>query len=159
MWDFETIGLLGAADSGIYVLETGTTDVTGGTWTARTRAWTVPQDTVVENLAIEYAGGPFVASAVYDGTTTATLGTFGSHGQTKTYAIPNLSGQLTNNMVLGFGGTCTDRTSVYGVMWDAIEQPKRVSFFREDYFTNNYDGDKLFDTLFVELGILLGRTH
>lgn len=155
-WDFLNNTMLVPASSGIWAIETGTGDGVGGTsaiaWTLKSRAWTSPQDAIMENLAIEYTGGTGTALAVYDGTSTGTLGTFSSSA--KTYTIPTFGGTLRNNVYFQISGTTTSQpTSIYRMEWDAIEQPKEVTYYREDYSDGGYEGDKLWNVLYCNLGI------
>jgi hypothetical protein len=174
-WDFQNNAMLACGSGGFYAIETFVveptlvTNTSGGTsttsgnvpWNFTSRAWTTPTDSLLENLAVEYVGGPIQVSAVYDGTTTATLGTLAS--PTKTYGILPMSATVENNIVFNFQQVTSTATpipeiyfptAVYGVTWDAYPHPDKVQFYQTNYDNNNYEGDKLWDVEFFDVGFL-----
>jgi len=175
-WDFFDNDLLAGSTNGMIQLETFVSEQFGSNnstvpipWNFQTRQWTVNRDTLVENLAIEYTGGAFEVDAIYDGTTTVTLGTCSS--SSKTYAHLPMNGVVENNLAFAFtqittSGTGTSatvanyqpHTAVYGVTFDSIEQPEKVHFYQNDYYDNGYAGDKLWDVVFFDLGMLQANT-
>lgn len=124
------------------------------TFHMRTRAWTTPNDVVLENLAVEYAGGTGVAKGIYDGTTTVTLGTFTN--ATKDWLHPALSGSVCNNAVFDFSGTqgTSARATLYGVQFDALAEPKRVTYWKTEYEVPNAEGEALWDVHHADLEII-----
>lgn len=170
-WDFVNNSIYAGGSDGLYQLETFVTEGTQSSfvpWNFQTREWTVPNDTLVENLAVEFVGGPIVVKAVYEGTATITLGTCSS--LTKTYAHLPLNGLVTNNLSFQFSqwlGTSTTtttfqtygiHTAIYGLTFDSIEEPQKVHFFQTPYDNNNWEGDKLWDTADFDVGFLQADT-
>ena len=165
VWDFENNYIFAGGVDGLYQLETFVTEGTQPNfipWNFQTREWSVDNDTLVENLAVEFIGGPIQITAVYDATATITLGTCSS--QVKTWQHLPLNGLVTNSLSFQLNqltGTNTGtyssygaHTAVYNMMWDSIEQPQKVHFFQTDYNDNQYPGDKLWDVEFFDVGFL-----
>lgn len=154
-WDMEDNRLLMGINSGaIHQFETSMTDgvpASGKPWYIRTRAWTTPNDTVLENIQVEYVGELATFAAYYDGGTKTILGTLTS--TTKDYITIPLNGTIGNNVVFEVGGTCssTSPTCVYGIHWDAIVDPPRVKYWRTESEINNYDGEKLWNVAYRDL--------
>lgn len=185
-WDFVNSTIYAGGTAGILQLENFVTEQAGtGTsavpWNFQTRAWTTPTDALVENLAVEYIGGPFGVNAIYDNTATITVGTCSSlPGGTgvKTYAHLPLNGLVTNNLSFQFqqltgsnttttSGTTTTtitssafgpHTAVYGLTFDSIPHPQKVHFYQTDYDDNSHPGDKLWDVEFHDIGMLQANT-
>lgn len=173
-WDFVNSTLYGGGTAGIlqvenFVTEQAGTGTSGVPWFFKTREWTVANDTLVENLDIEYAGGPFEVDAIFDGTATITIGTCSSlpsGTSQKTWSHFPLNGLVTNNIAFQFTqltgsnvGTNTTsafgpHTAVYQIGFDAIPEPKKVHFFQTEYKDNSSPGDKLWDVMFVDVGML-----
>jgi hypothetical protein len=165
LWDFENNNIFAGGTDGLYQIETEITEGTAGNyppWSFQTKEWSVANDTLVENFAIEYVGGPFQVTAVYDGTATITIGTCSS--QNKTWNHFPLNGLVNNSLsfqLQQLTGTATGtfssygaHTAVYNITWDSIEQPQKVHFFQTDYDDNHYPGDKLWDVEFHDVGFL-----
>jgi hypothetical protein len=175
-WDFQNNDLFAAGVDGFYQIENFVVEptvgtVSGGTttattsgpvpWNFTTREWDTPNDTLVENLAIEFVGGPIQVVANYDGTTTATLGTITS--SFKTYTILPLSATIENNLSFTFSQVTSTATpppelffptAIYQITWDSFPHPEKVQFYQTDYDNNNYQGDKLWDVEFFDVGFL-----
>jgi hypothetical protein len=185
-WDFVNSNLYAGGTAGIIQIENFVTEQSGtGTsavpWNFQTRAWTTPTDALVENLAVEFIGGPFVVNAIYDNTATITVGTCsslpGGTGQ-KTYQHLPLNGLVTNNLSFQFqqltgsnttttSGTTTTtitssafapHTAVYGLTFDSIPEPQKVHFHQTPYDDNGHPGDKLWDVEFHDIGMLQANT-
>ena len=148
-------------DGKVMQLEIGTQDeLTSGTsttigWLLRSRAWTTPNDCVLENIAIEHKGGVNCkVYGIYDGTTSATLGTLTN--TVKDWLAPPLLGTVGNNISFEFLGTQTgtQAQALYNIQWDALLEPKRIEFWRTDYDINQHDGEKLWDVHFADLEII-----
>lgn len=182
-WDFLNNKMYADGVNGFYQIEnfvteptlqgsgTGTSTSTGPVpWSFVTRAWTTPVDSLVENCAIEFSGGPIQVVAIYDGTATSTLGTASSSGN-KTYSILPLSGVVENNLTFelsqvissqtgtGTAQTLNLPTAVYSITWDAFTQPEKIQFYQSDYFNNSYEGDKLWDVAFYDIGFLQSNAN
>lgn len=167
-WDFRNNYIYSGGINGVYQLETFLTEGTIShfpSWGFRTREWTVPNDTLVENLAVEFIGGPMQVTAIFDGTSTITVGTCSNTH--KNYQHIPLNGLVTNNLAFQFdqltGANSTssqffNHTAVYGVTWDSIEEPQKVHFYQTPYTDNGWDGDKKWDELCVDLGMLQANT-
>lgn len=178
LWDFLNNNIYAGGVDGIYQIEnfvtepvqiagTGTSPTTTAgavPWSFLTKAWTAPTDSLVENLAVEFIGGPIQVSAIYDSTNTVTVGTIVS-SNSKSYSILPLDAVVENNLVFGFQQVTAPSTStslpnftfptaVYGITWDSFPHPPKVQFFQTDYFNNSYQGDKLWDIFFCDLGFL-----
>jgi len=123
-------------------------------WSFKTRKWTTPNDTVVENIAVDHAGDATVVKAIYDGTSTVTVGTYTNTA--RDWKVSPLSGTVGNSVEFEFSGTRTASTqqAVYGVGWDALVEPTRVQYYKTDYFDADYDGEKQWDVLFSEMEVL-----
>ncbi len=159
-WDHADRALYaGSSDGVIMKLETGLNDQnTAGTaaaisWMVRTRQWTTPADTVLENLSIEYQGGNGTASGVYDGTTTVgTLGTLTS--ATRVWTTPALAGTVCSNAYFEINGTSSaTRAAIHNIVWDAMVEPKRVSYFKTEHDLQGTDNEKLWDVHYADLEI------
>ena len=167
LWNFGGIDVpvIAGGTNAIYKLENFVTEISGSStsavvWNAMTRAWTVPNDTLVENLMLEYVGGPFQVNAIFDGTATFTLGTLSNTA--KAWQSLPLNGVVTNNLVFQFqqigGPNFTPHTAVYQVSFDSIPEPERVMYFHTDFDDNSYAGDKLWDVQFCDIGFLQDPT-
>lgn len=183
-WDFNNSTLYAGGTNNIWQLENFVTEIAGtGTsavpWSFLTRAWSVKNDTLVENFAIEYVGGPFEVDAVYDGTATITLGTCSYSGtNAKQWQHFPMNGLITNNLVYQFtmltgsngtftNGTTTStltssvfgpHTAVYQLSFDSIAEPEKTHFFQTEYKDNNYPGEKLWDVMFADVAMLQANT-
>lgn len=170
-WDFVNNYIYAGGTDGLYQLETFVREGTASSfvpWNFQTRDWSVPNDTLVENLAVEFVGGPIVVKAVYDSTATITLGTCSS--LVKKYQHFPLNGLISNNLSFQFSqwlGTSTTtttfqtfgvHTAVYSLSFDSIAHPQKVHFFQTDYNDNGYPGDKLWDVVFFDIGMLQANT-
>lgn len=167
-WDFQNNTMYSCGAGGFYQIENfvveptlnGTTTTSGPVpWNFTTREWSTPTDSLVENVTLEYIGGPIAVTAIYDGTTTTTLGTVTS--SQKTYAILPLSATIENNLKFNFAqvtSTATQQiyfpTAVYQISWDSYPHPEKVQFYQTDYDNNEYEGDKLWDVEFFDVGFL-----
>lgn len=126
-WDGPNNALYaGTSDGYVMQLDTGSCDQnTAGadvvtTWSVKTRQWTTPSETVLENLSIEYQGGNAIVYGLYDATTTQSLGTLTNSG--KTWTTPKLAGTICNNAAFLFSGIQTKGTQnvLYNLTWDAL---------------------------------------
>jgi hypothetical protein len=160
-WDIPNTRLLaGTTDGKVMRLEIGTQDTgtdgtsTNITYSLRSRAWTTPSDTVLENISVEHSAQNAVVKGIYDGTTTATLGTL--TGTVRDWITPPMSGSVTNNVVFDFSGTqgSGQLQNIYNIQWDALVEPKRVEFWRTEHDVNDHDGEKLWDVHFADLEII-----
>ena len=181
-WDFLNNKLYADGVNGFYNIEnfvteptilgtgTSTTTSTGPVpWSFVTRAWTTPTDSLVENCAIEFSGGPIEVQAIFDGTATASLGTCFTTGNTA-FAILPLSGVVENSLVFQLSQVITTQTgtsaqgiflptAVYSIAWDAFPHPEKAQFYQSDYFSNSYEGDKLWDIAFYDIGFLQSNAN
>jgi hypothetical protein len=157
-WDaYEACLMIGTTNGKIMELDGGPRDqTTTGTptnmaWSVRTKAWTVAADTVLENISVEHRGGPAKLVGIYDGTTTATLGTLTN--ATRGWSTPALGGTICNSVVFELSGTqaSNQQTSLYNIAWDALYEPRRVSFYKTDYDLNNYEWEKLWDVHYSDI--------
>ena len=116
-WDFQNNDMYAAGVDGFYQIEnfvveptvvttgTGTSTGTATTsgpvpWSFITREWDTPTDALVENVAVEYIGGPIEVVAVYDSTNTNTLGTLTS--SSKAWTTLPLSATINNSLCFQF---------------------------------------------------------
>lgn len=160
-WDFLNNTVLAGGVDAIWQIENTPGEgalTTPIPWSFQSRAWTTPTDSLVENFAIEYVGGPFEVDVIYDGTTTQTLGTCSA--PSKTYAHFPMNGLVSNNLSFVFTqlgtsvGTYTPHTAVYGITFNALAHPEKTYFYQTDYNDNNYPGDKLWDVVYMDIGFL-----
>lgn len=161
-WDFVNNTLLcGTSDGKIMQLETGRVDygsngtATNITWSLRSRAWTTPNDAVLENVSVEHQNGiQTIVKSVYDNTATATLGTLTNTA--KDWLAPPMLGTTVNNVVFDFSGTQTASKlqTLYNIQWDALLEPKRVEYWRTEHDINNHDGEKSWDVHFADMEII-----
>lgn len=152
-WDaVNNVLLAGSSAGAIMQIETGDNDQTTSgvaqniSYYARTKQWTTPADTLAENLQLEHRGPNIIAKAVVDSTATQTLGTLTSTN--RDWSHPTLSGTIGNNVQFEFSGSHTDGapyTTLWGLDFDALVEPKRIDYFHTDYFDNNYPAEKLWD--------------
>ena len=174
LWDFANNDMYACGSNGFYQIEnfvveptvvnTGTTtSTTSGPvpWSFVTREWDTPTDSLIENVAIEYIGGPIQVVAQYDGTSTATIGTLSSTN--KTYGILPLGAVVENNLQFQLSQVVSTATpipsilfptAVYQLMFDAYPHPEKCQFYQTNYDNNNYEGDKLWDVEFWDVGFL-----
>ena len=140
-------------DYGNSVDQTTSGSQTPITWKIRTRSWTAPSDSVLENVAVEYAGGNIYAYGIYDGTGTNLLGTLTNSG--RDWSIPKLGGTVCNNACFEFRGTQATGTqnTLYGMRFDAMVEPPRVSYYKTPYDLSNTDGEKLWDVHYADLEV------
>lgn len=158
-WDFQDNRMLiGANDGNLYRTEIGVNDTVGTAgqgvpWSLRSRAWSTPSDTLLENISCEYRGGAGVVKGVYDGTSTVTIGTL--TGTLRQWLTPALNGTISNNVVFRVDGTQSDNpATIYNIAWDALQEPVRVLFYRTPHFNNEYNGDKLWDVHYSDIEIV-----
>lgn len=157
LWDQFRNQLLAGSTGKVYVLEYGGTDSgTSIAWKVKTRAWTVPTDTRLNNLSVEYRGRGGTANVILDGTTTTSVGTFTN--LLLDWLTPPLNAVIANNVVFEFGGTSTGDVQLRQVQWDALAEPKRVRFLRTDYDTVGYPGEKMWDVHFADLELVYEGT-
>lgn len=170
-WDLKNNKIFAGGTGGTWQLEassyeqgTNTSAANPIPWSFQSRAWTAPTDALVENFAVEYIGGPFQVCAIFDGTTTQTIGT-ASATNTACFAHFPLNGVVSNSLVFQFTqllGTAASgygpHTAVYSLTFDAYTHPQKVHFYQTDYNDNEYAGDKLWDVEFFDIGFLQGTT-
>lgn len=155
--DMEDNRLLVGGDAGtLYQIETGMQDLPATpqakVWSIKTRAWTTPNDTVLENIQCEYVGDSATFAAYFDGGSQTVL-----HGSmtstTKDYFTAPMNGTIASNVVFEVFGTTTATTpsAVYGISWDALVDPPRVKYWRTESDINNYDGEKLWNVQFSDI--------
>jgi hypothetical protein len=180
LWDFQNNDMYAAGVNGFYQIEnfvvepTIATDTATAThttsgpvpWNFTTREWDAPTDTLVENIAVEYVGGPIQVVAVYDATNTCTLGTLTS--STKAWTLLPLSATVENSMYFQFSQVTSTAypipqiffpTAIYQITWDAYPHPEKCQFYQTNYDNNNYEGDKLWDVEFFDVGFLQSNAN
>jgi hypothetical protein len=120
----------------IQELEEGYIDGTpvGGTqgisWSFKTRAWTTPDDMILENLQVESVG-TWTASAIVDNSNTYTLTTGALSA--KDWLPASLQGTIGDNVVFQFSGTQNGSPQeIYQMAWDNIPQTSKIKFFETD---------------------------
>ena len=169
-WTFESLAWdpvdsamrVGTPDGVIMRIDNGSSDQlttgtdTGVVWSIRTRAWTAPTDTVLENISALHKGGTSTLLAIYDSTSTATISTMYSTYTASKWSTPTLGGTICNNVVFSFQGTQTagEPTALYAIQWDALSEPKRVVFWRTEHEIPNEAGESLWDVHNVDIDII-----
>jgi hypothetical protein len=120
----------------------------------RTRTWSTPSDGVLENISVELTGGTATLSATIDGTATA-LATNLSQ-TTRDWSTPAMLGRVANNVSFELSGTAisTAQTAFYGVLFDALIEPRRVVFYKTDYDISNWDAEKQYDVHYGDIEII-----
>jgi hypothetical protein len=158
-WDSQNGRLLAGTTQGyILQLETGITDQGQGiTWSIRTRTWTTPSDTVLENMQVEFKGFHAVANIIIDNTATSTLGTFTN--TVRDWNIPSVAASVANNFhftVTGVQGTTTANTptQLTHIAWEALPEPKRVVFWRTEHDVAESDIEKQWDVHNVSIEVI-----
>lgn len=123
-------------------------------WKVRTKTWTTPNDAVLENIQVEAEGSGGSAVAILDGTTTASLGTLTN--TTKDWIIPALSGYVKNRVEFEFSGAQSTAvpTTLYGMKFDAIVEPPRVTFWRTEHELAQGQGDKIWDVAYADIEVI-----
>lgn len=163
-WDHQDSRLFaGTSDGRIMQLETGTLDANtvGGTtgivpWNALSKAWSVVTENILENVFVEakYFGTPgaLLMNADMDGGGVA-IGTFTTLG--RSWSNFPLNGTFNNFIDFSFfgfaGGTST--TEIYQLNFDLLPQPPRVQYYRANFETKGYEGDKLWDVGYYDLAL------
>jgi hypothetical protein len=162
-WDAVHNRLLAGTSAGqIIQLESGTmdTDNTGTAqpvlWNVRTRAWSVPSDTIAQNAWVELQGGNagnITLQAQYDYAGNTSLGTYTGTG--KQWQIPSLNGTFVNEIDFYLTGTQTGtrRQALYQLGFEALSHPKRVQFQRTDH-TAVEQGERLWDISIADIEVI-----
>lgn len=149
--------LVGSTDGTIYSIENQLADVDSSgtlvpiTWKVRTRTWTSPSDARLENISVEGAGTATV-KAIYDSTSTVTLGTLTN--TSKDWNILPLTGSIANNVFFELSGTAADasnRSIFTALSFDAIVEPPQVRYFHTEPVIPNVAGESLFDVHYATL--------
>jgi hypothetical protein len=149
-------GAYGTASGALVRIDVGVNDIagtsTGGIpWRIVTREWTSPEDSRLENLAIEYYGT--VTASMYANQVAFAVGSATS--SVRGYTIPGLfdnSGTAVNNAYALLTGTQSgDRTVIYGYVFDSLPEPAKVPFFRTHYEMGGAETDKLWDVAYFDL--------
>jgi hypothetical protein len=156
-WDY-AMGrmVVGDDQGGIHLMESGTQDV-GTTigWSVQTKAWTTQQDLLLEGMKAEVAApnGQIVATAVLDGTSTITVGTY-TNSNRAWVPLP-LGGTIASSLDFRFNGTQsgTGEQGLYGLTWDFLPQPSRVTYWKTAPDNGGIDGEKIWDVSFTEIEI------
>ena len=172
-WDFQNNDMYAAGVDGFYQIENfvvepsvyGSGTTSGPVpWNFTSREWDTPTDALVENLAVEYIGGPIQVVAIYDSTNTSTLGTLTS--SSKAWTTLPLSATINNSLCFQFSQVLTTAsqaiyfpTAVYQITWDAYPHPEKCQFYQTNYDNNNYEGDKLWDVEFWDVGFLQSNQY
>ncbi len=158
--DKERAILAGTTNGSVMRLNLGGKDATdaGGTsnvvWHVKTKRWTAPSDTVMENVFVEYEnGGNAEVVVIYDATDTQTLGTLTN--TTHDWLHPKLSGTFANSAEFLITGTNTStgdtQCVIYNLQWSALPEPKRINYWRTEHDLNKWDGDKIWDVHYADL--------
>lgn len=155
-WDMEDNRLLAGDSVGrILRIESGMQDnpasVRGIVWNVKSRAWTTPSDTVLENIQVEYVGEAGTLAAYFDGGTKTVLTTMTS--TVKDYFTSPINGTIANNVVFEISGTSTGTkpTAVYGITFDAIVEPPRIKYWKTEDDIHEYDGEKYWDVQYCDI--------
>jgi hypothetical protein len=154
--------LAGLSNGTIMQLELGTLDQTAlGTFTAipwnlTTRAWSVPTDNRLENIAadIETPQGVAVISAIYDGTSTSALGT--ASNVTRDWIISPQSGALSRDVVFTVNGTQsgTSQSILHQMKWTSLPEPERVKYYRTEHDKQGADTENIWEIQYSDLEII-----
>jgi hypothetical protein len=157
LWDRQDNRLfLGGDDGYLYRAEIGVNDsngeqAAGVPWSVKTRAWTTPSDTLLENISVERRGDCTV-TGIYDGTSTITASALTGTG--RNWLTPALNGTIANKVEFLLSGTQSDNpVTLYNISWDALPEPVRIQFYRTPGFNNNYEGEKLWDVHYADMAI------
>jgi hypothetical protein len=152
LWDHQDSRLFaGTSDGRVMQLETGSTDVntSGGAvpiqWTARTRQWAAPTDSVFENVAVDAVGGGLLyLQGFYDDPSSPVVGTITGSRQWHRMA---LSGSFARNAEFLFTGSATDTTttSIFQLSFDHLTEPERVHYYKTPYDDHGSPNQKLWD--------------
>jgi hypothetical protein len=151
--------LLGTTDGKVMLAEVGLLDTgtngtaTGIPWSIKTRAWTAPSDTRLENIMVEYEGSPgMVVNAYYDSGTATAIGTL--TGTVKDWQLFPMSATIANNVVFEITGTqgLGNSSTVYGLKFDALTEPPRVNFYRTEHAVK--DTEHLWDVAYADVEVV-----
>jgi hypothetical protein len=172
-WDPIDNRMLAGTDVGqIIKLEASSTDVNDAgaqqpiVWKVQTRQWTVPSDTLLENVWLEHRGGDGnnILSVTYDyGISTSPIGTYTGTG--KNWNIPPLSGTFAKALqftIIGTqAGTNTSTVAhqaLYQLGWEGIQHPKRIQYWRTDHEVAGAPTEKQWNVHVADLEILNGTS-
>lgn len=165
-WDTENSRLFaGTTDGRMMQIETGVNEVTTANvqssilWKARSKAWSVATENILENVFIEAQGtGPTTMTAGLDGTNTVFTTWTDTARQWRSYP---LNGTFNNLMQFEFDGLTTNGASaaVYQLQFDLIPTPPRVTYYRTPFETKDYEGDKLWDVGYYDVAIRASGTN
>ena len=156
-WDYQASRLFAGTTNGVIMqLESGLSNLdTSGTpvvllWQVRTKTWSVPQETILENVFVESEGvGPTTVHATFDGT----FGTYGTLTNTVRAWNPLPLNGLFNNRASFNLAAPVGSSTVYQLMFDLLEEPARVKYHRTEQDVRGYEGDKLWDVAYHDVAI------
>jgi len=165
-WDYQNNNLLaGTTDGKLLSLENGQFDTktdgsaVGVSFTAVTQQWTVPSDTVLENVsALVGCSGPIELISIMDGlpTGTATLTSTSSTtgGPTRSWVHVPLGGTFANSLAFSIMGTqlsAASQDGFYQLNFDLLPEPTKMVFYRTPYDDKSYEADKKWDVAYFDL--------
>lgn len=168
-WDYQNNNLIaGTTDGKLLSLENSQSDTTTGgagtgvTFQAVTQQWTVPTDTVLENVsALVQATDPITLVSIMDGlpTGTATLTSTASTtgGAVRSWIHIPLGGTFVNSLAFSITGTQNDtglQDGFFQLNFDLLPEPAKVVYYRTAYDDKSYEADKKWDVFYADVDIV-----
>ena len=167
-WDVQNNNLVaGTTDGKLMSLESGQVDFTTAgaakpvTFTSVTQQWTVPSDTILENVsALVQCEDPITITAIMDGlpaataTLTSTSSTTG--GATRSWIHVPLNGTFANSLAFYIVGNQAANATIdglYQLNFDLTPEPTKVVYYRTPYDDKSYEADKLWDVAYHDIDI------
>lgn len=167
-WDYQNNNLVaGTTDGRLMSLENGQVDFdTSGSshpvvFTAVTQQWTVPSDTVLENVScLVQTEDAITLTAIMDGlpvsvnTLTSTSSTTG--GATRSWIHVPLNGTFANSLafyIVGSQGATNAEDGFYQLNFDLTPEPTKAVFYRTPYDDKEYEADKKWDVAYFDIDL------
>ncbi len=170
---FDQVGgrvLIGTTSGQVIQIETGIVDYfTAGVnqvpiqWKMTSRAWSVPTDNRLENIAldVESPEGSVVVTATYDGTSTATLGSIAATPR-DWIQFPQ-TGTLSRDVVFGFSGfqavVASNQTILHQMKWTALPEPERVRYLQTEGDDQGQLAENLWTAHYTDIEVIKTSTN
>lgn len=161
-WDEQSSQVLaGTVDGKIMRIETGDFDTDSNgtthaiTWSARTKRFSVPSDTLLENVFVEckVPNGTVALTASFDGVG-ASVASF--NNTTMQWENAPLSGTFANALEFTLVGSNEGPAFVNQIKFDLLPEPYRARYFRTPYDEHEWAADKLWDVAYFDIAARTG---
>lgn len=161
-WDAQESRILaGTVDGKIMLLETGDFDTDSDgtthaiTWSARTKRFSVPSDTLLENVFVEckVPNGTVGLTASFDGAA-VTEAVFSN--ATMQWQNASLAGTFANALEFTLTGSNEGPAFINQIKFDLLPEPYAARYFRTTYDEHEWPADKLWDVAYYDVAARTG---